>query len=528
MHQWSQIKAWYVQAGIHDESYVTDLEEEQGALRPFSHGTSGPESTSADLTDEVYLNSYSQRDYISPHNLGGLNPDRSLRIDCTTVKRLFDSCMKNIWVIYPIFDYERMKAQAENFMTGYSPCDVLEETGYCGPPRRPIDHSPDNAIMLLVLALGKLYEHDDFIAYPLDSSPSNSNVVSSAPRASSEPPMNVDIIPGLAYYTEAIHIISELGGKRSLAFAHACILAGLYMGTLGRVLQSWHWIHQATQLVAQFQRKRFEDIMGQPRNKLDANEKMFENEESNSDSQLLVLTFHTCRQLEGDIRAELDTLPASGLVIEDREGRCVKWPGPLLGVSHPGVELALPLFNDSTPDSMPDSMLVLYHFTAQLILRNISDRTHRMLYGELKNEEAVERTAAELWYGLQSWRTRMHARLQWTDDDIPPSDILNAGTRANYYEAAYDINRPFLCKALYPQEGSPQIGPFNYKELVKIKLETDLHEQIWGQYDLGVRCRLCILAALKSTVAFDELFHSSRGPLTRRPKLPNIHGTAAA
>src|ERR1700722_5292581 len=98
--------------------------------------------------------------------------------------------------------------------------------------------------MLLVLALGKLYEHDDFIT--LDSSPSNPNV------ASSQPSMNVDLFPGLAYYTEAIHIISELVGDRTPAFAYACILAGLYMGILGRVLVSWHWIKEATQLVAQF------------------------------------------------------------------------------------------------------------------------------------------------------------------------------------------------------------------------------------------------------------------------------------
>ena len=134
MRQWSQIKAWYTQAGVYDESYVINLEEEQGVLRLLSYGTSGPGGTftgvnprsppSADRgishpsppADEVYLNSYGQRDYIKPYNLGGLNADKSLRIDCTTVKRLFDAYMKNIWVMYPMFAFGRIKAQAENFM----------------------------------------------------------------------------------------------------------------------------------------------------------------------------------------------------------------------------------------------------------------------------------------------------------------------------------------------------------------------------------------------------------------------------
>jgi hypothetical protein len=68
------------------------------------------------------LNSYGQRDYIKPCNLGGLNTDKPLRIDCTTVKRLFDvvSYMKKIWVMYPIFAHERIKEQAEIFMDRYS------------------------------------------------------------------------------------------------------------------------------------------------------------------------------------------------------------------------------------------------------------------------------------------------------------------------------------------------------------------------------------------------------------------------
>ena len=132
--------------------------------------------------------------------------------------------------------------------------------------------------------------------------------------------------------------------------------------------------------------------MRRPRKAPDSDEKFFENEENNPDfRELLVLAFYTCHQLEGDIRAELDTLPASGLIVEDRDGRCVKWPGPLPGVPQQGPNgLTLPLFNDN----IPDWMLVSYHLTSQLILRNMLNRTHCMLYGELEKEGSAEKTAA--------------------------------------------------------------------------------------------------------------------------------------
>jgi hypothetical protein len=347
--------------------------------------------------------------------------------------------------------------------------------------------------------------------------------------------MNVDLIPGLAYYTEAVHIISELGGNRSLPFAHAYILAGLYMGILGKVLQSWHWISQATQLIVTLQRKHYKDIMRHPLS-LTADEKSFETEENTDFRELLLIAFYSIHQLEGDIRAELDSLPASGLVVEDERGRCVKWPGPLVGVPKDSDFLAL--FNDN----LENWVNVSYHLTAQLTIRNILNRTHRMLYGggsddgnKMEGEwkdASEEATARQLWNNLQHWRKATHRAIQWRDVEEPPDDILHARTRAKYYGAAYIINRPFLYKALYPPPGGPPIGPFEYKSLAKIDLEYDLMNdrarEETESNNVGIRCRLCILAALKSTIAFDGLFNSPRGPMTRRPKLSNIHGTLAA
>jgi hypothetical protein len=69
--------------------------------------------------------------------------------------------------------------------------------------------------------------------------------------------------------------------------------------------------------------------------------------------------------------------------------------------------------------------------------------------------------------------------------------------------------------------------PFNYEALSKIDLNYDLLEPEKDFNNIGVRCRVFIMAALNSVVAFDGLMRSLKGQLTKRPKLPNIHGTAA-
>ena len=58
-------------------------------------------------------------------------------------------------------------------------------------------------------------------------------------------PMNADVIPGLAYYAYATDILGNHLGGNELAHVQAGLLAGLYAGQLGRVLESWSWINWA-------------------------------------------------------------------------------------------------------------------------------------------------------------------------------------------------------------------------------------------------------------------------------------------
>jgi hypothetical protein len=56
---------------------------------------------------------------------------------------------------------------------------------------------------------------------------------------------NLDVLPGLPYFAIATDIIGNQLGGNSLQHVHANILAGLYHGQLGRVLESHTYIHSA-------------------------------------------------------------------------------------------------------------------------------------------------------------------------------------------------------------------------------------------------------------------------------------------
>ncbi len=178
-------------------------------------------------------------------------------------------------------------------------------TGYTSPRNRP-ERCIGTALVLLVAALGKICQHKDYLPGPVPEvavvdvepttattttttmttdpsppfrtesppvsvkhspasshssgltsagSPSDLPRVSYAGRASSledaspadrgPPLMNADVIPGLAYYAYATEILGNLQGGNELPHVQAGLLAGLYAGQLGRVLESWKWINWA-------------------------------------------------------------------------------------------------------------------------------------------------------------------------------------------------------------------------------------------------------------------------------------------
>jgi hypothetical protein len=95
-----------------------------------------------------------------------------------------------------------------------------------------------NAVILLVLALGKVLKCNKFLLEPEDipstvpqrqqdgdKSPSMRD-----PHRTSKFVRNVDIYPGLAYFACASNMLGSHIGGNDLIHAQAFLLAGLYLG----------------------------------------------------------------------------------------------------------------------------------------------------------------------------------------------------------------------------------------------------------------------------------------------------------
>lgn len=135
------------------------------------------------------------------------------------------------------------------------------------PPQR-IPKTIHSALVLLVLALGAVCLHRRPVPGALQPTPVSptfrsgtpSFKTSTPPFSASTPPYhsysssirqkgrelrNIDVIPGLAYFGKAMEIMGVLMGGNELENVQVCLLAGLYWGQLGRVLDSWKWISYA-------------------------------------------------------------------------------------------------------------------------------------------------------------------------------------------------------------------------------------------------------------------------------------------
>lgn len=267
---------------------------------------------------------------------GGLNPDGSFNFDPNVIHRLTNSFLDHIWIMHPFVNRTRLRQIVQKFIDSYSPrprsdsssrpinspfsdasmpspglnqgfkrkrsqgaqADFEDHRWYSkgpvGTERRPIERSVNNAIVLLILALGKVCEYQDKdqpLPCPVSNHSDRSESFSFSPRANAPSPMqgakspsstpwsastpfsqferlaahdisrtpsqdshgtsarrrmrNVDRLPGLAYHTYATEILGEQHGSPDIAHVQACLLAGLYHGQLARVIDSWRWIHSA-------------------------------------------------------------------------------------------------------------------------------------------------------------------------------------------------------------------------------------------------------------------------------------------
>jgi hypothetical protein len=352
LFSWPYIVDYFKSAGVTSAEYAVEEIERSGTLRPygFSHIENGQildaaqddgwddytkEQMVEDPLEDMWGNGLSTRGLNNPPNIGGGNPDGSLDLAQETVWRLYDSYMRNMWVMHPFLDAKWLNAKIEEFVQNHSPPYVQpthSEGHFAMPgvpassgrpgtpgstigkrkrqsnasedgtdfspqenhrrwqaPKKTPDRSMQNAIILLVLALGKVLMEERFLleefstktgsADPSEASHANSPYDASKPsprshmgydNASSPGDMkaaamaraasyeghkpkrprkngrvpNTELFPGLAYFAHASDILGNNLGGNSIMHGQAFLLAGLYYGQLGRVTESWSWINE--------------------------------------------------------------------------------------------------------------------------------------------------------------------------------------------------------------------------------------------------------------------------------------------
>ncbi|KAL8736900.1 MAG: hypothetical protein Q9181_002218 [Wetmoreana brouardii] len=334
----------------------------------------------------------------------------------------------------------------------------------------------------------------------------------SSPRLSAEDtsgPRNVDVIPGLAYYAKATDILGNLFGLNDLTQVQAHLLAGLFAGQLARTFESWSWIHSAC-IACRF-------IVRESHLK----------QEKPSRQDLIKFAFWTCSQLESDILAELD-LPRSGI-----QDIILDYPKGFM--------------DDFGTADMPDSAIpnqtIMWYYSGQIHIRNMLNNIQRELYPPEDKERAVRGTALRDHFHdrLQAWRDLLPIGLQWSDNDPPASDINTARLRAKYYGAQYIIHRPFLRHALdnnmdFQEYPSPRINArVSHQSRSSSYSPQALERKGSGmgppgqtqkekihQAEIMQSAKICVAAAMQSTVAFDNILNRQRLIVT------NIFGTAHA
>lgn len=233
-------------------------------------------------------------------------------LDEKTVRHLAGSYMHYLNVMHPIITQKSLDGMIAKFMqhigaterdgAGHNFAMFASNTDATGSKRKRSptlsgsDHTfgqqlghgwrqrtISEAIVLLILALGKVCEHQNKIP---DVVPDNDGSTINSPanhvsppimhqspqmpshstlpspimqdrayhhRSSSDTPSaryppgtrNIDVIPGLAYFAAATDILGNHTGGTGLPYVHACLLAGLYHSQLGRVLQSHACVAQA-------------------------------------------------------------------------------------------------------------------------------------------------------------------------------------------------------------------------------------------------------------------------------------------
>ena len=395
------------------------------------------------------------------YTLGGLKPDSQLDLDVQTINALYDSYMRHMHIMHPFLDKQRLRKLFDHFIKRYctghpnlrqkfavgsgsdserplkrqrsndSSANAMGQD-INGMRKEPTERSPGNAIVWLVLALGKICLHKDPLPGPVRDSRLNANAVvalhmnnpgvigssqasananvkpspmspHSTPATQPTPsapdsmariesrsrrssfdglrnagPGNLDMIPGLAYYAKAVEILGDQGDGNNLVHAQMFLLAGLYKGQLARVKESMSWISRASGAVLHLlDRYKLCNINywtshGDIQKQHEAGRFRIKGKEHN----LIVLASWTCLQLERDFLAEL-RLPSSN--IKSIENMLLM-PHEMPENEQENYE-GLEASNEQSEESQSYNRILLY-YTSQIFSRKRLNQVHQEMYGD--------------------------------------------------------------------------------------------------------------------------------------------------
>ncbi|KAI6248017.1 hypothetical protein HI914_03410 [Erysiphe necator] len=328
---------------------------------------------------------------------------------------------------------------------------------------------------------------------------------------------NIDIVPGLIYFALATDILGNQMTGSSLQHVHANILASLYHGQLGRVMESAAYLSTACRALQVILKPRFE------RYRRAKNERKVVQPRDNP----LIFAFWTCLQLESDIVAEIPW-PQSGILTYEED-----MPTPHLHAAH--------------QDGFDQNVIESY--SAQLFLRTHLNVLHTMFYKPRDPNSEDKFTALVLAHNKVDQpkflsiqyvsenleRIDVYAPTMWRmiAQPDPPNDILGARLRAKYYGARVITYRPFVLQVLErseppcPEAAQSLIEQISDEYLSEVKAPVIKHD-IKDVNDIDPKALEYVHNGLDSLINSTTAFYGLGHPGEIRMIVTNVWVTAHA
>ncbi|KAF7578808.1 C6 zinc finger domain containing protein [Pyrenophora tritici-repentis] len=615
LEEWAQMNIFYngipylkrlLDNGQKVSDYPMQLEQDRGLLRVWgvgegqdlNDGAQGPGSPESSNDSEATspapgkdgLWGYPNLDHCSPSepsstprehppqfHQSGLGPDGRPDFRRHVMFDLLKSYMESMHIFHPFMNEGKLKRMFREFSDQYSPeartANVRSPatngvhqlnpgikrkrsaSGLDGlpSPRVDIERSLRNAIVLLVMALGKVASYTDPLPAPQnDRSPyvhsewgyirnsPNPNGSFASEGAEDSRPRNIDILPGMAYYAYATDILGNQQGGNTTAHAQAMLLAGLYLSQYARVLESWSWINNACRIALVLIKADYTKLL-----RTNSDRRHTWSRKERYRLNLVMCVYWTALQLESDILAEMSTLPPSGISAHQS---AIMYPE---GVNETWPQDPDNFMQQEDAGAGPRNDLMMKLYSTQTFLRVILNVAHNALYGPSGRMSFDPTSVKEVAYHaethvgvLENWRRLLSPELAWDDHEPPSTDLNIARVRAKYYGGLYMMLRPYLKLASHVLEFPPpppgttgasqHNSPSAYahsatnRNVQMVELNEDQKKII------GVACK-CIHSAIQSTIAFDRVGEEPGSTYnyftpTRKKRLvvTNIFGTLHA